>query len=526
MRVSGRLSGTSEMNRLLLICRWVLSPLAWPSLRGRTLGIMICVCAALIGTEIWQLWRVHDEDIRQNDLITWNTAQLLAGQAETTLKTADTIVASLVERVEAEGTGPEAKSRLYHLMTSLAAALPAIHEMGIMDKNGDAVVKSLVANPAGLNYAEREYYRYHRTHADKEPYIGERITSKIDGAQSITVTRRYNNPDGSFGGVVVTSVSLAFFQHLFDHMQAKSGGVISLLADDGAILAHSPALPAGYNLVSGDLRQQLRDHPDGGNIAYTSGVDGVKRQGSYQHLSHFPLTALVSQSDWDIQAPWRAELAWHGMMLCCVIFVVIGLGGRAITATNMLAEQAMQDSLTGLANRRCFDERIEGEIRRAARSGQPVSVIMIDIDHFKAFNDCFGHPAGDECLRMVARAIKGCLRRQGECAARYGGEEIAVLLPGCDKPRAAALADTMLAAVRGLALRQAGHLDAVVTFSAGVATYVPGPDPADAQALVEVADTALYAAKAAGRNRVATAGVAGVSPCREPAELVSFPSAA
>nr|WP_294566667.1 diguanylate cyclase [uncultured Rhodopila sp.] len=514
------------MNRLLLVCRWVLSPLVWSSLRSRTLGIMICVCAALVGTEIWQLWRVYDDNIRQNEIITSNTAQSLAGQAETTLKTADTIVASLVERVEAEGTGPEAKSRLYHLMTSLAAALPAIHEMGIMDRNGDAVVKSLVANPAGLNYAEREYYRHHRTHDDRLPYIGERITSKIDGAQSITVTRRYNNPDGSFGGVVVTSVSLAFFQQMFDRMQAKSGGAISLLADDGAILAHSPALPKGAGQVAGELRQHLRDHPDGGSLGYRSGLDGVKRHGSYQHLSHFPLTTLVSQSDWDIQAPWRAELEWHGIILCCVVIVVIGLGGRAITATNMLEAQALQDSLTGLANRRCFDGRIERETQRAARSGQPVSVIMIDIDHFKDFNDCFGHPAGDECLRMVARAIQGCLRRKGEFAARYGGEEFAVLVAGCDGRHAAALAETMLAAVRGLALRQAGHLDDVVTFSAGVATYLPGRDASDARALVERADAALYAAKAAGRNRVATAGSLAASPPHETAELVSLPSAA
>jgi diguanylate cyclase (GGDEF)-like protein len=514
------------MNRFLLVGRWVLSPLVWPSVRSRTLGVLICVCAVLIGTEIWQLWRVYNDNLRQNDVITWNTAQSLAGQAETTLRTADTIVASLVERVEAEGTGPEAKSRLYHLMTSLAAALPAIHEMGIMDSHGDAVVKSLIANPAGLNYSEREYYRYHRTHPDRESYIGERITSKIDGAQSITVTRRYNNPDGSFGGVVVTSVSLAFFQHLFGQIQAKSGGIISLLADDGAILAHSPDLPKGSDQVVGELKQKLRDDPAGGSVAYTSGLDGVKRRGSYQHLSHFPLTTLVSQSDWDIQAPWRAELEWHGIILCCVIVVVIGLGGRAITATNMLAEQAMQDSLTGLANRRCFDERIERDMQRVARSGQPVSVIMIDIDHFKDFNDCFGHPAGDECLRRVARTIQGSLRRQGEFAARYGGEEIAVLLPGCDGPRAAALAETMLHAVRGMAVRQAGHLDDVVTFSAGVATYVPGRDPEDAQALVEMADTALYAAKAAGRNRVSTAWSASAAHSPETVKRMPVPSVA
>jgi diguanylate cyclase (GGDEF)-like protein len=162
----------------------------------------------------------------------------------------------------------------------------------------------------------------------------------------------------------------------------------------------------------------------------------------------------------------------------------------------------MQDGLTGLSNRRCFDETIERETRRAARLAQPLSVILIDIDHFKAFNDCYGHQAGDECLREVARAIHGCLRRAGEFAARYGGEEIVVLLPGSDTPDAVAVAETMRLAVRGLALQQAHHLDGVITFSAGVATWVPAQTGNGSQTLVAIADAALYAAKAAGRNMV------------------------
>jgi diguanylate cyclase (GGDEF)-like protein/PAS domain S-box-containing protein len=143
-----------------------------------------------------------------------------------------------------------------------------------------------------------------------------------------------------------------------------------------------------------------------------------------------------------------------------------------------------------------------GETRRAARLGQPISVILIDIDHFQDYNGCYGHPAGDECLREVASAIRGCLQRAGEFAARYGGEEIVVLLPGSDTPDAVALAETMRLAVRSLARQQAHHLGSVVTFSAGVATWVPGETAYGWQALVGIADTALYAAKAAGRNMV------------------------
>jgi diguanylate cyclase (GGDEF)-like protein len=468
------------------------------------LGLIVCGCATLIGMEIWQSWQMYQTNIVQTDIVSSSTARSMAEQAETTLQTADTVVSSLVDQVEAEGTGPEALARFFRLMSSLAVALPAIHEMGIVDSQGNAIAKSLTRDTHGLNYAERAYFQYHATHSDRGPFIGARIKSKIDGNYSITVTRRINHPDGSFAGLAVTSVSLKFFQELFDRLQAKSGGVISLFADDGTILARSPSVPnaADKDRALSTIRQQMRDHPDAGSVTYVSAIDGVLRRGSYQHLSHFPLTALVSQSERDVQSSWRAELRSHAIILVFVMVVVVVLGSRTVTAGRLLATQARQDGLTGLGNRRSFEETLEREVRRAARSGQPLSLVMIDIDHFKDYNDCYGHPAGDECLRLVARTIQGCLRRAGDFAARYGGEEIAVLLPGSDAASTCALAETMLLAVRSLAVQQAPQVGDVVTFSAGVASCVPGRTAGQAQALVGVADTALYAAKAAGRNTV------------------------
>ena len=218
-----------------------------PTLRNGTFVLITCVCAALVGTEAWQLWRVYYTNIRQTEVVISNTARSIAEQAETTIKTADTVAASLVERIEAEGIGPEARTCLYRLMTSLAGALPAIHEMGIMDSEGAAVVKSLVPNPVGLNYADREYFRFHAAHPGPGTFVGARIKSKVDGTYNITVTHRINRSDGSFGGVVVASVSMKFFQELFDQIQAKSGGVIALLADDGTISL--AALPFRQRLV-------------------------------------------------------------------------------------------------------------------------------------------------------------------------------------------------------------------------------------------------------------------------------------
>jgi diguanylate cyclase (GGDEF)-like protein len=444
--------------------------------------------------------------MREAGAVTATTARSLAEQADNTLKTADTIVASLVERVEAEGTGPEAKVRFYRLMTSLAAALPAIHEMGITDEQGNAIVKSLVANPAGLNYAAREYFRFHATHFDRGPFIGERIQSKIDGSYNITVTRRINHADGSFAGVVVTSVSMKFFQQLFDQVRTESDGIIALLSDDGAILARSPAITSGASgPAGGELQQRMLDHRNTGSLAYISTVDGVRRVGSYQHLSQFPLTILVAQSEWGVQSSFRSQLIWNAGILVLVLTIVAAMGGRALKANRFLKSQAMQDGLTGLGNRRIFEETIQSEFRRAARSIEPLSVILIDIDHFKDYNDCYGHLAGDECLRSIALAIRGCIRRAGDMVARYGGEEIIAVLPGVGTPSAFALARTMKKAVHDLALPHVRGVHNIVTFSAGVATYVPGRGTVSWQMLVEAADAALYEAKAKGRDRIETA---------------------
>jgi diguanylate cyclase (GGDEF)-like protein len=470
--------------------------------RDGAFGLIVSVFVVLLGTEAWELWRLYQTNIEETATVTATTARSLAEQAETTVKTADSIVASLVERVEAEGTGPEARARFHGLMTSLAAALPAIHEIGIMNERGDAIVKSLVRDPSNINYAERQYFQLHARMPDRGPVIGSPIQSKIDGRYAITVSRRINHPDGSFAGVVVASVSMKFFQQLFDQMQAKSGGVIALLSDDGTVLARSPAFgtEGPVSLADTELRQKMRNRPLAGSVSYHGVFDGVRRYGSYQRLKDFSLVTLVSQSLWDVEKSFRSQLLWNGVTLVCVMIVLVIMGARTLKANRLLNTRAMQDGLTGLANRRTFDETIDREFRAAAWSRVPISVIMIDIDHFKDYNDLYGHPAGDECLRAVAQTIQGCVRRAGDLVARYGGEEIAVILPGLDPQRALSLSEYMRAAIRNMALPHAGNVHGIVTFSAGIATYAPGSSVGGWQALIQRADAALYAAKASGRD--------------------------
>ncbi len=167
-----------------------------------------------------------------------------------------------------------------------------------------------------------------------------------------------------------------------------------------------------------------------------------------------------------------------------------------------LARMAKVDGLTGVWNRRAFDEYLDQEWKRAQRSGEPLSLILIDVDHFKKFNDGYGHAAGDDCLRQVAHALKGQIKRPADIVARYGGEEFVCVLPETSAEGAVLLAERMRDAVAALGIPHAhSPTAAIVSISGGVATTRPSAQ-ASIRDLIERADALLYQAKQAGRNRV------------------------
>lgn len=158
------------------------------------------------------------------------------------------------------------------------------------------------------------------------------------------------------------------------------------------------------------------------------------------------------------------------------------------------------DALTGIANRRHFDEAIATEWNRAVRRAEPLSLLLLDIDRFKQFNDRYGHPAGDRCLALFARTIAKTVRRPEDVVVRYGGEEFALLLPGTDAVGAETVAAAILMAVRQAAMPHEDGIGRIVTASIGSATVYPEPD-STAATLIAAADSALYAAKQGGRDR-------------------------
>src|ERR1700704_5928787 len=176
------------------------------------------------------------------------------------------------------------------------------------------------------------------------------------------------------------------------------------------------------------------------------------------------------------------------------------------SANRELEKLSRQDGLTGIANRRYFDSYLLTEVRRGAREKAPVSLILSDVDHFKAFNDCYGHQAGDDCLRRVAAALSSAGRRPADLAARYGGEEFAIVLPGTVLEGAVDVAQAVSRVIDGLAIPHArSAVDQTVTLSQGVVSLIPEKESAS-EDLIQRADQALYMAKQQGRNRYVVFG--------------------
>ena len=227
-------------------------------------------------------------------------------------------------------------------------------------------------------------------------------------------------------------------------------------------------------------RLQLAAHWDG--TLWATRADGES----------FPMEASI-----DVVRDARGQARQHVM-----VFRDVTVQKRL---EDRLRELSSTDALTLLANRRSFDETLEREWHRAMRSGEPVSLLMIDIDHFKPYNDIYGHLAGDRCLQQVATALAGAVAHEDALVARYGGEEFAVILPRCDAVTAATLAETLRQRIQALAIAHRGNPDSGrVTISVGLSTRMP-PQTDDFHELMHSADQALYRAKEHGRNSVATA---------------------
>ena len=366
--------------------------------------------------------------------------------------------------------------------------------------------------------------------------------------------------DGSLRGVVLASIRVEWIAEFARTVARRPGTSVLVIDGSGTLIGGSPDAGefVGKNFAGHALTREMLRNDEG--TTTVAGFDGVRRIFGHVRVpvdamlgwrsastkasctaastarsaspmcslpcsgclfcsspgsaasgsSCAPIRALVrtaarfGRGDLHVRAgdePWLAEFQPLAAALDDMAHKLAGREEELRVANQHLDALASLDGLTGLANRRGFDRALERAWQHAGERREPLALMMIDIDHFKLFNDRYGHVSGDTCLRAVGETLSLVLLDEAVLVARYGGEEFALLLPGLDISRATALADEARGAIEDLLITHAESPCGHVTVSVGVESIVPAPGQAAAD-LVEAADRALYAAKRRGRNTV------------------------
>ncbi|MCC8400858.1 diguanylate cyclase [Paraburkholderia sp. MMS20-SJTN17] len=406
---------------------------------------------------------------------------------------------------------PERQAMLFDRVTT-AAYLGGAY---VVDANGQVAAAQYEDANTTIRLDDREYFQVHQRNPAAGLCFSHPYTSRLRGGElSIALTRRIDDAQGRFAGIALLAIRIEYFQHLLDRIDTGAQGSVFIVMTDGTLLARKPlaAPEIGSNIAMPPRFREMDTHGSGTYEAIAT-IDGVRRIYTYTHVPGTPLIAVVAPAVDDVLAPWqhRSHVAAALTIGFGAVFVFVSWLLAFALRDKQRAQAALQrlattDPLTRLDNRRVLDKRLDDEWRRAQRERKPLSVLFIDIDHFKTFNDTYGHDSGDEVLIAVADCIASVARRSSDLVARYGGEEFAVVLPDTTAEGAFAVAEQIRRKVESQVIVPEQGAPRGVTVSVGCATALPpSTDVANGLDLLAAADQQLYVAKHQGRNRTCSA---------------------
>jgi len=485
-------------------------------LRKAAVLFIVAVSLCLCGLLYLQLEQSRRQDLAVAKMASGNLTRAMAQQAEDTVRAADLVMTSLVDWIQDDGYGTAQRPRLQRIFARRAQQLDQLHGIFLFDREGQWVITSFPNLPRGNGVADREYFKFHQQNASAVAHIGPAIRSRENGEWIIPISRRVNDQSGNFQGVLMAGIRMSYFDQFFKSFSLDDSGIMFLALTDGTLLARRPFDEALINssVAHGEIYQTLLPNANAGTAMLNSVVDGVTRLYGYRQLASYPLVVSAATSQDTILRGWH-DRAFQSSVIVALVVLGIGLFGwvfihqvrdgerieKNLRKAQLALEQiATHDSLTGLANRRLFERSLDIEFARGARQVSPVSLIMLDIDFFKRYNDAYGHVAGDQCLAQVAQVVKTCCQRKSDLAVRYGGEEFAVLLPDTDINGALAIAGQIRRSVIDKHIIHSGSPTGYLTVSLGCYAFIPHGNDSP-QVFIQRADAALYQAKNAGRNR-------------------------
>ncbi|MCS0630511.1 diguanylate cyclase [Telluria mixta] len=476
--------------------------------RARSMARIVCWLLLAdfvfcIGFAVWTRTLAYENDIAQGGIAVRHLADTALSHADAALDRTAWMLDGVADRIVANGAPAVADPGLQRMLAArIGERDTPFDSLAIVDRAGHVLATAGHADRPGADAGRRAALVHHGAHADRGVHVG-----LAPGGQALTVSRRIDDSDGRFAGVALASIAVQYFQNDYRRLALGRHGTVALSLADGTPVARVPAVQVDVRPVPIGLATKARE---------------VERLHDGRRSSRYPLAVDAALGRDEVLADWRritwqesAALAGEMLAVYLVSFWLVAQmrirerlertlhsTQEALELKNAALERlAHTDGLTGLHNRRHLDDRMAAEVGRAARERTNLSLIMMDVDFFKRYNDTYGHAAGDDCLRMVAGVLAATVNRPADLAARFGGEEFAILLPNTPREGALAIAEAICRGVEAIGVAHAASDHATVTVSAGVATVVPAPGD-DARALVEAADAALYAAKEAGRNTV------------------------
>lgn len=377
----------------------------------------------------------------------------------------------------------------------------------VLDRDGDVVADSRSVAFRPINFRDRDFFVTQIDH-DEALFVSHPFVMTESLGWCLAFSRRITDSDGRFAGVAVGILHLNYLSEVYRRLHIGQDGALSLFNVDGTLLVREPVnqKAVGRSFL-GQKTFQAVGTSVSGSFEGVSAIDGKSRLYTFHRVGTLPLLQSVAVSMTTVYAEWwfRATAIGGVLLALCsgimaLLFVLRQELAQRIRAEKELSDLATRDSLTGLLNRRGFFDTAETALAEARLRDESVAMLMIDADHFKRYNDHYGHAAGDLVLSAIGRSIAGELRPAIDLAARFGGEEFIVFLPGSDRARAGRVAEAIRTAVAGAETPHERSSAGFVTVSIGLASCRAGK-VGRLGSVVEAADRELYRAKHGGRNR-------------------------
>jgi diguanylate cyclase (GGDEF)-like protein len=440
-----------------------------------------------------------------------NVTAVLVGSIARTIETSDNSLRALIDALNKPAIQTMDPGLRHELLFDRTAA-EYVTGMGVTDDRG-RLIDGCCSSSHTWDFSDRDYFIAHRRSANVGLYVSSVYLARSrPGAKSIAMTRRMNRADGSFGGVAVVAVDVEYFAQLLAKLDVGPKGITAIVRTDGTLVARNPPIrqPELVDLGRSSTFARMVNH-DSGFYAAPSISDGILRLYTFQRVPGTSLIAVVAPAESDVLASWE-RLSWivgvSASAVSLAFFTVVWLLAFALRdhakAQVLLTELTQTDPLTGLRNRRALDEVLENEWERLEGGDGCLSLLFVDADNFKQYNDRHGHALGDIALKRLAECINRHMRRRGDLAARYGGEEFVVVLPDTDHTGAVRVAEAIRLEVEcGRPTPVLGVLPKF-TVSIGCATGRRSCTTS-LDELTKSADQALYEAKRNGRNTIVSA---------------------